>query len=157
MTNTNNDFAWQEGRWAVRHRKLRERLTGCQEWDEFLGSCTAWRVLGGQGNIEDNVMVTPAGTYRAIAVRAFDPASGSWSIWWLDGRWPGAMDVPVRGSFEEGVGTFLADDVFAGKPVKVRFVWSHITEGSARWEQAFSGDDGASWEVNWVMDFTRAG
>ena len=26
---------------------------------------------------------------------------------------------------------------------------------AARWEQAFSADGGATWEVNWVMEFTR--
>jgi hypothetical protein len=26
-----------------------------------------------------------------------------------------------------------------------------------RWEQAFSGDGGETWETNWIMEFTRAG
>jgi hypothetical protein len=34
-------------------------------------------------------------------------------------------------------------------------VWSRITREAARWEQAFSLDKGASWETNWIMDFTR--
>ena len=40
---------------------------------------------------------------------------------------------------------------------RTRFIWSHITPTSARWEQAFSTDDGASWDVNWRMDFRRVG
>lgn len=148
-------FAWQEGSWQVRHRKLRERLAGCGDWAEFGGTCTAWPVLGGRGNVEDNRIDDPGGAYHAIAVRSFDAASGLWSIWWLDGRSPSAIDVPVRGRFEDGVGVFLAEDQWHGAPVTIRFRWSGITADSARWEQAFSADGGASWEVNWVMDFTR--
>lgn len=152
---TIDGFAWQQGCWNVRHRKLRARLCGCTDWDEFGGTCTAWPTLGGQGNVEDNALDDPAGAYRAIAVRAFDPASGLWSIWWLDGRSPASLDVPVRGRFEAAVGTFLAEDIFEGRPIRIRFRWSHITVNGARWEQAFSDDGGATWEVNWVMDFAR--
>ena len=30
------------------------------------------------------------------------------------------------------------------------------TPASAHWEQAFSPDGGKTWEVNWVMEFSRA-
>ena len=69
------------------------------------------------------------------------------------GQFP--LDPPVRGRFQDGVGTFLADETFNGKPIRVRFTWSKITPASAHWEQAFSPDAGATWETNWVMDFTR--
>jgi hypothetical protein len=38
----------------------------------------------------------------------------------------------------------------------VRFIWSGVTTTTPRWEQAFSEDDGETWETNWIMDFTRA-
>ena len=93
---------------------------------------------------------------RGVGLRAYDPATKSWAIWWLDSRATDRLDVPVRGTFEGGVGTFLAKDSWEGTPVTVRFRWSDITARSARWEQAFSTDGGATWEVNWVMHFTRA-
>ena len=41
------------------------------------------------------------------------------------------------------------------KPFRVRFVWTPCSElGQPRWGQAFSTDRGASWEINWVMDFS---
>ena len=36
-----------------------------------------------------------------------------------------------------------------------RFVWSDITETTAKWRQEFSTDDGETWEANWYMDSTR--
>lgn len=150
-----SDFDFEFGTWAVRHHRLKERLTGCEEWEEFGGTCDTRPILGGAGNVEDNVIDMPGGSYRAVTVRAFDPASRQWAIWWLDGRNPHSLDVPVVGDFTDGVGTFLANDMLDGKPIKVRFIWSHITTSTARWEQAFSPDGGRSWETNWVMQFTR--
>ena len=59
------------------------------------------------------------------------------------------------GGFVDGIGEFLGDDEKAGRPVRVRFRWSDITPSAARWEQAFSVDDGAAWEMNWIMTFAR--
>ena len=72
----------------------------------------------------------------------------------MDSRHP-RLDPPLYGRFEKGVGTFLGAEVIGDRLVIVRFIWSEITATTARWEQAFSPDAGASWEVNWVMHFKR--
>ncbi len=112
-------------------------------------------LLGGAGNLDDNIIEHPNGTYRAVTLRSFDPKSESWAIWWLDGRNPHVLDVPMIGSFAGGVGTFHCNDAFEGRAIRVRFLWSDITERSCRWQQAFSEDGGSTWETNWIMDFTR--
>jgi len=150
------DFDFQIGSWQVRHRRLKERLVGCDEWEEFDGTSDMRPILGGNGNVEDNVLHIPGRTYRAIALRSFDPAQQSWAIWWLDARSPHALDVPVIGRFEDGVGHFYADDTLGDRPIRLRFIWSRTDTESPRWEQAMSADGGATWEVNWTMDFTRA-
>lgn len=152
----NTDFDFQQGRWHVKHRRLKARLAGCTDWEEFDGSCEQRPILGGNGNIEDNLLHLPTGDYRAVALRSFDPASGAWAIWWLDSRNPHAIDVPVIGRFEDGVGSFYADDVHDGRPVRMRFLWLDTASDTPRWEQALSADGGKSWETNWVMRFTRA-
>jgi hypothetical protein len=46
--------------------------------------------------------------------------------------------------------------VLDGRRIEVRFTWTGIGTDAPHWEQAFSDDGGASWETNWIMDFTRA-
>ncbi|HEY1837854.1 MAG TPA: hypothetical protein VGG36_09370 [Rhizomicrobium sp.] len=150
-----HDFDFFRGTWHVAHRRLKERLAGCKEWESFGGHCTAQLILGGQGNLDDNVIEFPGGAYRAITMRTYDPKTDEWAIWWLDARNPHALDVPMKGRFADGAGTFFAGDTFGGKPIKVRFIWSDISRDSARWNQAFSADGGEMWETNWEMRFTR--
>lgn len=151
-----HDFDFLIGRWQVHHRRLKERLAGNHEWIEFEGTSVMQTVLGGYGNVDDNMMEFPTGAYRGVSLRSFEPVSGQWSIWFLDSRMPlGPLDPPVRGSFKDGTGTFLADDTFNGRPIRVRYLWSKITPASCHWEQAFSTDGGITWETNWMMDFKR--
>lgn len=152
---SSSDFDFVIGNWDVSHRRLRERLAGCTEWVEFPGSSETRKILGGAGNIEDNILELPEGTYRAVALRSFNQANGEWAIWWLDGRSPWNLDTPVVGKFSNGVGLFYADDNFNGRPICVRFTWTATTPDTLHWEQAFSPDAGSTWETNWTMDFVR--
>jgi len=156
LSDAPKDFAFLVGSWKVHHRKLRKRLVGNNDWDEFDGTLVNWPVLGGHGNVGDNVMNAPSGTIRGIGLRTFDPKSKQWSSWWLDGRTPTQFTSPQRGAFVDGIGTLLADDELDGRPIKTRVVWSHITANSARWEQACSADGGKTWEMNWISHFQRA-
>ncbi|MGH8095702.1 twin-arginine translocation signal domain-containing protein [Stenotrophomonas indicatrix] len=83
-----NDWRWLQGNWNVRHRRLQERLVADTRWVDFTGTSAVWLTLGGLGTIDDNLMQLPGGAYRGLGVRAFDPASATWAIWWLDGRAP---------------------------------------------------------------------
>ncbi|MBA2381829.1 MAG: DUF1579 domain-containing protein [Chloroflexi bacterium] len=150
------DWEFLYGRWTVHHRRLVTRLAGSDEWQEFEGTSELRPILNGAGNVDDNVLDLPGDRYRAASLRSYNPNAGMWSIWWLDGRNPGVIDTPVVGRFEGGVGTFLAEETFNGRPILVRFRWTRTDTDSPRWEQAFSPDGGQTWETNWEMDFTRA-
>ena len=150
------DFDFIIGDWRVLHERLNARLSGCTEWTQFEGRTATRKMLGGWGNVEDNLLHLPDGDVRATAVRSFDRETASWAIWWLDGRAPHTLDVPVRGRFEQGVGQFYADDQLDGRPIRVRFMWLIGPDGHPRWEQAFSPDGGVNWETNWRMQFIRS-
>ena len=151
-----HDFDFLFGEWRVQHRRLKERLANNHEWVEFDGTCSARPVMNGSGNVDENQLNLPGDPYRGVSLRAYDPKTAQWAIWWVDSRSPhAALDPSVKGKFVDGVGTFYADDTLRGKPIRVRYIWSKITPTSARWEQAFSPDGGKTWEVNWTMQFQR--
>lgn len=148
-------FDFLHGTWKVHHHRLKARLAHNDEWEDFEGTSRCWAVLAGEGNVDDNVIALPSGTYRAATMRIFDAEAGLWRIWWFDSRNSEALDPPLVGSFQEGIGTFYASDHWHGKPIRVRFLWKIRDTNSARWEQAFSDDGGRTWETNWVMRFER--
>lgn len=151
------DFDFLVGRWKVRHRRLRQRLAGSHDWETFEGSLHNWPVLGGHGNVGDNLMAVPGAAFRGIGLRWYDKAAGQWLSWWLDGRAPTAVGAPLRGGFADGVGSFFGEETREGRTVRTRVLWSRTDTGAPRWEQAASADGGKSWETNWVSDFERAG
>jgi hypothetical protein len=67
----------------------------------------------------------------------------------------GVLEPPVHGGFKGNRGEFHGEDTDAGRPILCRFIWAVDCE-SPRWEQAFSTDQGAGWQTNWIMDFTRS-
>jgi hypothetical protein len=149
------DWDWLAGNWDVYHERLRDRLVGSTTWDKFAGKSAFWHTLGGLGNVDDDLLHLPTGTYRAISARAFDPQTNQWAIWWLDGRTAGRLDPPVRGRFSGDEGEFLGHDTYKGTPVIVRFRWHETHSKRPWWDQAFSTDNGKSWEINWRNYFTR--
>jgi hypothetical protein len=150
-----HDFDFQIGEWRVHHR-VKRPIDGGQ-WSEFDGTCRNRALIDGSANVEEHRFERPSGVTHGIAIRAYDPKTAQWAIWWIDSRAPhGAMDPPVVGRFQKGVGTFYSDGTLDGKQIRVRYVWSEITPDSAHWEQAFSMDAGTTWETNWTMEFRRA-
>ena len=150
------DFDFIIGDWKVQHRRLNERLCGCETWTEFGGESSTIKILGGFGNLEDNLLHFPTESFRAVALRSYCGTTRRWSIWWLDGRNPTQLDVPVVGQFSGTTGMFFSEDVLEGRPINVRFTWHAQSEAKPRWEQAFSDDGGAHWETNWTMEFFRS-
>ncbi|MGA9335187.1 MAG: hypothetical protein WBV39_12985, partial [Rudaea sp.] len=148
-----HDFDFLHGHWHVANRRLKRRLVGCDDWETFeaVGECRP--ILGGVGNI-DSFDTAWGGGYRGMALRLFDRRTQRWSIYWASDR-DGVLEPPVTGRFDNGAGHFEGDDVHAGTPVRARFLWTGITPTTAHWEQAFSVDDGRTWETNWHMRMTR--
>lgn len=155
-TSAPSDFDFIIGDWNVKHRRLTSRFANSVDWAHFDGQSSTVKILGGFGNLEDNLLHFPGESFRAVAMRSFCTRARTWSIWWLDGRNPTRLDTPVVGRFSGHIGVFFADDVLDGQAIKVRFTWTATPGQYPRWEQAFSNDDGENWEANWQMEFMPA-
>jgi len=105
---------------------------------------TCWPAFGGAANI-DEITVSDRG-FAGLTVRLLDPVARTWSLWWVNSRDGQIEPPPVTGCFTDGVGLFYCDQLWEGRPIRCRFTWSEITPTSARWDQAFSVDDGQTWE-----------
>jgi hypothetical protein len=147
-----NDFDFLAGEWTVENERLRRPLSGSGDWDMFPSRATCVRLFDGAANIDRYEF--PTLNSFGLAVRLYRPSSDDWSIHWASSR-DGQLQTPVIGRFEEGEGHFFGDDLYDGRSIVARYVWSDISSHSARWEQAFSTDSGNTWEANWIMNFTR--
>jgi hypothetical protein len=148
-----HDFDFYHGHWQVRNERLKRRLVGSDDWETFEATQSCQPLLDGIGNLDD-FATEWSGGFRGMTLRLFDLQAKQWSIYWASNR-SGVLEPPVTGRFEKGVGTFLGRDTHEGRPVLARFLWSDIGPDSAHWQQAFSIDEGASWETNWHMWMTR--
>jgi hypothetical protein len=150
-----HDFDFLFGSWNIHNRYLKERLRHSTEWVEFDARSSVEPLLDGFGHLDRYTAVRDGMPFEGITLRLFDPATGEWSIHWADTRYARTLLPPMAGRFIGGVGEFYGDEAVDGKTVRCRFLWTRPTDSTARWEQAFSDDDGTTWETNWIMTFTR--
>jgi len=154
-TASRGDFDYFLGSWRVEHRRLRTRLAQRADWEEFSGRTHCQRMFDGLVNLNESISYRGGRTSYGLGLRALDEAGGRWADWYLSASDPSKIDPPLYGRFAKGVGTFLARETFEGKPVLVRGQFLSVSTDEARWEQAFSVDEGVTWEVNWVMRYLR--
>ena len=148
-------FDFLYGKWTMHNRRLVQRLADSHEWVEFPSTVDCRPLPNGMGN-EDVYRTEYWPNFVGLTFRFYNPDNKQWSLYWIDNRnMPGVLQVPVVGSFTDGVGIFEGPDEFNGQPILVRYTWVVLDAEHARWEQAFSPDAGKNWETNWSMDFTR--
>ncbi|BAV06046.1 hypothetical protein SAMN05421788_106116 [Filimonas lacunae] len=148
------DFDFIAGKWQVHNKKLAARLSNNQQWLEFTAQQEAWKVLQGIGNIDSFTTTLDGKPFEGMTVRLFNPVTRLWSIYWADSN-HGKLDAPVTGSFENQVGRFYGRDTWEGQKVLVQFCWDVTNPEHPTWSQAFSTDNGLTWEWNWYMFLHR--
>ena len=153
VTGGPHDFDFIDGEWTSKQWRLKQRGVASSDWDTFTGKHWAKVLLGGVANVD--TVEFPEKGWAGMTVRHFDKAKRQWTIYWINSR-DGHMDVPGQvGGFDGDLGLFYGQDMDDGKPVKVVYRWMRQGARKARWEQAFSYDDGKTWETNWTMEMTK--
>ena len=151
---SNTDFDFLHGTWKIRNQKLKERLKGSEEWIEFEAGQKCKGILENNANIDFFRTSLDGADFEAITIRLFDPKTRLWSIYWADSK-AVVLDIGQVGSFDGTTGEFFARDVWEGTPIIVKFHWDKTNADEPVWSQAFSVDEGKTWEWNWYMYFER--
>jgi len=154
-----HDFDFELGSWKIHLSRLQDRLAGSKTWVQFDGTSVTRKVWEGRSNLEEFETDSPTGHIEGLTLRVYNPQTHQWSIYWANSKDPdlGQPIVPMVGGFKDGRGEFYDQELWKGRSVYVRFIWSKITPNSAHFEQSYSADGGKTWEVNWITDQTRVG
>ena len=152
---TLGDFDPLHGRWHTSVRRLLKPLSGSQEWAEYEGTGDVHSFLDGQANVSELDVSGPRGRIRGVSVRLYDTNTKRWTIQFASMA-SGVLDPGIAGGFAGGThGVFYGADTWQGRPIVVRFVIDVADPQTVRYEQAFSADGGANWEVNWIATDKR--
>jgi hypothetical protein len=142
------DFDFLSGEWRIKNRSIVEG-----QWLDYDSEATVYGILNGIGSVEE--LRIPARDFSGMGLRLLDVANKVWSDFWVNAK-SGVLKTPGQiGSFEDSVGIFATDYDDQGRAMKSAGIWDQITPRSCRWRQVVSRDGGATWEHNWIMDWTR--
>jgi len=152
---TPHDFDFEHGRWRTSLRRRLQPLSGSQQWGDYTGTSTVHPLLGGRANLVELEVAGPLGRIEGVSLRLFDTQRQRWTLNYSNVT-SGTLELPMSGGFNGGRhGVFYSAETFNGKPILVRFVIDVPDADHCRFEQSFSADEGATWEVNWIASDTR--
>ena len=149
-----HDFDFELGTWKTKLSRLLKPLTGSTTWVEYEGTSVVRPVWGGRANLVELDVTGPAGRIEGLSLRLYNPDTHQWSLNFASSK-TGSMTQPMIGQFKDGRGEFFDQELYDGRTILVRNVFSAVTATAYRFEQAFSNDDGKTWEVNWIAIDTR--
>jgi hypothetical protein len=149
-----HDFDFEFGAWKAHLRRLLHPLSGSHDWVEYEGTSTVRKIWSGRANLGELEVGNATTHIEGLSLRLFNRQSRQWNIYWASSA-DGVLGAPMVGGLKHGRGEFYDQELFNGKAVFVRFVFSDITPASFHFEQSFSADGGKTWEPNWTATFTR--
>jgi hypothetical protein len=147
-------FDFEIGSWNIHLSRLEDRLAGSKNWVRFDGTSLTRKIWNGRADLNEFETDSTQGHIEGLTLRLYDPQSHQWRIYWANGK-DAILDPPMVGEFQNGRGEFYCQDMWKGRAVLVRFIWTETTTKSPHFEQSFSDDGGKTWEVNWITNQER--
>jgi hypothetical protein len=149
-----HDFDFNIGIWKTHIRRLLHPLTGSNEWTDLDGTVRVRKVFNGRGQLEEIEADGAKGHFEGLTLFLYHSEAHQWAQYFA-GSADGVINPPEVGEFKNGRGELYDQEMFNGRSILVRFVWSDITPDSHNVEQSFSGDGGKTWEPNFIGTLTR--
>lgn len=153
LRKNSSGFDFLVGSWKVGNSRLKHPLSDAKaEWYET--EATARSITLHNGAVSVDEMWFAESGFAATSFRVYESATDTWRIYWVSSL-SGILQPPAAGRWRNGKFEARGPDEFEGKSIIARYLWHSITEEQATFEQAFSTDQGASWETNWIMRWSR--
>lgn len=149
-----HDFDFEIGSWRDHISRLQHPLTGSKTWVEYNGTLVVRKVWGGRANLAELESDGAAGRLEGLSLRLYNPITHQWNINWANSK-DGMLTPPVYGSFNHGRGEFYGQELYDGRAILVRGVFSEVTNKTCHFEQSYSADGGKTWVVNFIEILTR--
>lgn len=150
-----HDFDFNFGTWHTHMKRRQHPLSGSDTWIELNGTVVVRKIWDGRAQLEEVEADGPNGHFEDLGLFLYDPQAHQWNMNFANSR-TGILGVPPTiGEFKNGEGVFYDQEMFNGRAILARIIWSDIKPDSHHFEQAFSDDGGKTWETNIVARLTR--
>ena len=148
-----HDFDFARGSWHTHAIQVSDPFDGGAHTQVLDGTKIARPIWNGRAWLEEIEADGPSGHWEGASLFVYNPRAGQWSQTYIDGS--GETDPPTIGSFSDGRGEFYGAEVYQGRTVLVRGVWSNITADAHRYEIFYSRDGGRNWVSAFRAELTR--
>ena len=133
------DFDVLVGNWKATLKRLDKPLSGSTTWTDYEGTQITRNVWAGRASLTEFSVRNKAtgAAVEGLTLRLYNPETRQWSLYWANAK-KGILELPpVVGEFRNGRGEFYDQEMYEGRAIFVRYVWSEITPTSAHFEQSF--------------------
>lgn len=126
-----HDFDWEFGKWHTHLWRLKQPLSGSNEWVEYDGTTVVRKIWDGRANLVELEVDGPS-HIEALNLHLYNPETHKWSLNFANKT--GTLGTPTVGESKNGRGEFFDQEDFNGRQVLVRFVISDVKSESCKFE-----------------------
>jgi hypothetical protein len=100
-----HDFDWEFGKWHTHLWRLKQPLSGSNEWVEYDGTTVVRKIWDGRANLVELEVDGPT-HIEALNLRLYNPETHKWSLNFASSK-GGTLGRPTIGEFKNGRGEFF--------------------------------------------------
>jgi len=149
-----HDFDFEWGTWKAHLRLLAHRFVGSHDWIDYHGTLVVHKLWNGKANISELEVSNAKSRIEGGALHLYNPQTHQWNVTFASSD-AGELGVPNVGRFKNGRGVFYDRELYHGRPILDRWYFTNMSPHSFDFEQAFSADNGKTWEPNLIINYTR--